>query len=150
MKPIEAEAILYFDTQEHLNEVFDPRTMGKNKSHSAAPTGPGGRYDWKDWRVWNSTGFGNRLQSMLSSLGRGFSVEVTDMGQFVAVRASFHHPSTGKGVSKTYIVVFDNPNKGDGRVFASSNKWRTISCIDQAASYIGNSIRNYGASASST
>lgn len=140
------EAVLYFDPKQ-VNEVYDPRNVGKNKSYSAAPTGPGGRFDWKDWKVWNSTSFGNRLQGMLGNLGRGYAAEVSDMGQFVAVRVSYHHPPTGKGVSKTYIIVFEHPDKGDGRVFASSNKWRTISGLDQAVSYISSSIRSYGAQA---
>ncbi len=146
-QPIEAEAVLYIS--QPINEIFDPRTVGK-KRPSAALTGPDGGFTSRtDWRAWSSAGFGQRLQSSLSSLGKGYSAEVTDLGQFVAVRVSYHNAVTGKGVNKTYVVVFDDINKGDGRVMVTSQKWRTISSYDQAASYIISSIRNYSGQTSS-
>ena len=138
---MEAEAVLYFSQQ--VNETVDPRVLGKNRPESAALTGPGGKTSRTDWRVWNATGFGQRLQSSLTSLGKGYSAEVSDMGQYIAVRVSYHNVVTGKGVSKTYIIVFDDPDRGDGRVMVTSQKWRSISSYDQAASYISSSIRNY-------
>lgn len=138
---MEAEAILYL--KQPINEVFDPRTVGKKIPAGAAITGRGGRPDQPDWRVWNSTGFGNRLQSQLANLGKGYSAEVTDMGKCIAVRVSYHNPVTGKGVAKTYVVYFDTPDTGDGRIFVTSTKWRTISSFDQAASYIRSSISSY-------
>lgn len=144
---MEAEAVLYFS--EPINEIFDPRTVGKKGPQSAALTGPGGQTSLTDWRAWSSAGFGQRLQSSLSNLGKGYSAEVTDMGQFIAVRASYHNTVTGKGVNKTYIIVFDHIDKGDGRVMVTSQKWRTISSYDQAASYIISSIRNYSGQTSS-
>lgn len=148
---LHAEAILYFDRSllEHrvlhsgLNETMDPRTYGKKGNQSSALTGPGGQTGMTDWRVWNGTGFGQRLQSQLGNMGKGYSAEVTDFGQYIAVRASYHNAVTGKSICKTYVVAFDHPDKGDGRVMVTSQKWRTISSYDQAASYIISSIKSY-------
>ena len=148
-QPIEAEAVLYIS--QPINEIFDPRTVGKKgpRAASLSGAGPGNQTSMTDWRAWSSAGFGQRLQGSLSSLGKGYSAEVTDFGQFVAVRASYHNTVTGKCVSKTYVVAFEDINKGDGRVMVTSQKWRTISSYDQAASYIISSIRNYSSQTSS-
>lgn len=138
---MEVEAVLYIDRP--INEMFDPRTVGKKGPQGASLTGPGGKTSLTDYRAWSSAGFGQRLQSSLASLGRGYSAEVTDFGQYVSVRASYHNTVTGKTISKTYVVVFDDINSGDGRVMVTSQKWRSISSFDQAASYIGSSIRSY-------
>lgn len=145
---MEAEAVLYF--AQPVNEIYDPRTIGTKKARpSAALTGPGGKTSQTDWRAWSSAGFGQRLQSSLSSLGKGYSAEVSDFGKYVAVRVSYHNTVTGKGVTKTYVVAFEDINSGDGRVMVTSQKWRTISSYDQAASYIISSIRNYSGQTSS-
>lgn len=140
---MEAEAVLYI--AQPINEIFDPRTVGKKgpRAASLSGAGPGNQTSMTDWRAWSSAGFGQRLQNSLSSLGKGYSAEVTDFGQFVSVRVSYHNTVTGKGVTKTYVIVFDDINSGDGRVMVTSQKWRTISSYDQAASYISSSIRNY-------
>lgn len=123
-----------------INE--DLRTVGRTDATGAVDKGPSGIINKYDWRVWNGAAFGRQLQGMLRS-GGGYNFEVTDMGQYVACRASYHCVSTGKSISKVFIVAFDNPKLGDGKVFATSTKWRTISTVQQAANYINSAIRSY-------
>lgn len=124
-----------------INEAADGRYMGRSNTHGAADQGPGGMINRYDWRVWSGSGYGKRLQAALGG-GNGYAFEVTDMGQYVSVRATYHNSATGKTVSKTFIIVFDDPKFGDGRIFATSTKWRTISSLDQAASYIRSTIQS--------
>lgn len=123
-----------------INEA-DGRLQGRSGATGAADQGPNGMIDRYDWRLWTGSGYGRRLQSYLSG-GGGYSYEVTDMGQYVVVRASFHNLGTGKTVSKTFVIVFENPRIGDGKVFATSTKWRTVSNVDQAANYIKSTIQS--------
>lgn len=119
----------------------DGRVQGRLGATGAVDQGPNGMINAYDPRLWTGSGYGRRLQSYLRS-GDGYSFEVTDMGQYVAVRGSFHNLGTGKTVSKTFIIAFDNPKVGDGRVFATSTKWRTVSNVDQAANYIKSTIQS--------
>lgn len=133
--------IIYLQIVQPVNEADALRMGNRNHNTGAVDTGPGGRINAPDWRLWNASGFGRRLQSSLRG-GEGYAYEVTDMGQYVAVRASFHNMATGKGVSKTFVVAFDRPDGADGKVFATSTKWRTISSCEQAASYIKSTIQS--------
>lgn len=133
--------ITYLIITQPINEADDPRVLGRSGATGAANQGPGGQPDRYDWRVWTASGYGRRLQSYLRS-GEGYSYEVTDMGQYVVVRGSFHNPATGKGVSKTFVVAFDDPKRGDGKVFATSTKWRSVSNVDQAANYIKSTVQS--------
>ena len=114
--------------------------MGRSGALGSTDYGPGGMIDAYDWRLYNGAGFGRRLQSMLGG-GNGYSYEVTDMGKYVSVRGTYHNLAKGTSRSKVFIVAFDNPKVGDGKVFATSTKWRTISNVEQAASYIKTTIQ---------
>ena len=133
--------------QHPINEA-DARNFGKKGNHGVQDMGPGGIINAYDWRVWSGSGFGRRLQNSLNA-GNGYAFEVSDMGQYVSVRASYHCHGTGKTISKTFIIAFDDPKWGDGKIFATSTKWRTISNVDQAASYINQAIRSYTGAATS-
>lgn len=129
-----------------LNES-DSRNTNRSSASASRDVGPFYVNQW-DWRVWSGSGFGKRLQSALPA-GRGYSFEVTDMGRYVSARASYHSSSTGKSVAKTFIISFDDPKLGDGVIFATSTKWRTFSNVDQAASYINQTIRSLAGSTES-
>ena len=124
----------------------DTRSYSDNSTVSRT-TGPGGYINRYDWRVWNGSGFGQTLSRSLSNLGNGYSAEVSDFGQHVVCRVAYHSTGSGKGVEKTYVVFFTDPKRGDGLVFASSTKWRTISSVSQAVSYITSSIKSYASEA---
>lgn len=126
----------------NICEAGDGRVQGRSNATGALDKGPGGYINRYDWRVWNGSGFGQRISASLNNMGKGYSAEVSDFGQYVVIRASYHNTATGKGVHKTFAVVFDNPKIGDGKVFNTSTKWRTISNVDQAASYINSTIRS--------
>ncbi len=138
---------VYLLIKQQVNEA-DNRVQGTSGATGAVTTGPGGVINAYDWRVWNASGFGRQLQGALQA-GRGYSFEVTDFGQYVSCRASFHSVATGKSITKHFVVAFDNPKRGDGKVFATSTKWRTISNVQQAASYINQSIRAIAGAAES-
>ncbi len=120
--------------QQPINEA-DGRTAGRRNYSSAGDSGPGVYPGMYDWRVWDAAGFGRQLQRALST-EPGYAAEITDFGQYVSARVSYHNVATGKAVSKTFVIAFESPKWGDGKVYASSTKWRTISNISQAAQYI--------------
>jgi hypothetical protein len=60
----------------------------------------------------------------------------------VVVKASYHCSGTGKTISKTFAITFDDPKLGNGSIYATSTKWRTFTNPDQAASYINSVIRS--------
>lgn len=95
-----------------------------------------------DWKVWSASGFGQRLQRAFSDARQ--QVEVSDFGQQVVVRAQQHNPATGRSEAKTFCIVFDDP-RGNGTIWGSSTKFRTIGSLDQAVSYIRGIINNYAA-----
>ena len=103
--------------------------------------GPNGMINAYDWRLYSGAGFGKRLQSMLGG-GNGYSYEVTDMGQYVSVRGTYYNLAKGASRSKVFIIAFENPKIGDGKIFVTSTKWRTISNVEQAAAYIKSSIQS--------
>lgn len=112
-----------------FNEAaIDPRTIstGKNSELTARNT--------YDWRVWSAAGFGKRLRSALS--GTGYSCEVLDAGKYLSCRVSYSDTGSGRTISKTFVIVFHSRKNGNGTVFTNSVRWRTISSVEQAASYI--------------
>ena len=132
---------------QQVNEA-DGRIVGCSGATGAVNMGPNGIINKFDWRVWNGAGFGRQLLGQLGG-GRGYSFEVTDMGQYVSCRASYHCVATGKTISKSFIIAFENPKVGDGKVFATSPKWRTISNVGQAANYIKSTIQALASQAES-
>ena len=71
---------------------------------------------------------------MINGFGSEFFGEVTDFGKWVVVTVGCHNHASGRTSTKTFLVVFEH--KGNGIVVSSSTKWRSISGLDQAASYI--------------
>lgn len=116
-------------------EMLDNRTRNTNKYTASMDMGPLGIPGMYDPKVWSSVGYGKKLQQSLPNKN-GYYNEVTDFGAIVAVRAGHHESATGKGKEKTFVIVFDSLTSGNGRIFTSSTRWRTISSVDQAASYI--------------
>jgi hypothetical protein len=87
-----------------------------------------------DPKLYQAYSFGNALRQNLSNIGYGFSCKVTDFKKWVVAEIIHHNTITGKTSSKTFLIVFKD--KGDGIVLSTHNKYRTISGVDQAASYI--------------
>lgn len=138
---------IYLQIIQQVDEA-DGRIVGRSGATGAVDMGPNGIINRYDWRVWNGAGFGRQLLGQLGG-GRGYSFEVTDMGQYVSCRASYHCVATGKTISKAFIIAFENPKVGDGKVFATSTKWRTISNVGQAANYIKSTIQALASQAES-
>lgn len=122
--------VLYI-TPENINEA-DNRTV--NTRHiNGKDTGPNGTVNFDDPRLYMSTNFGRQLQSYLSG-SNGFWAEVSDFGRYVVVTAGFHNTVSGRSSTKHFVIAFD-PD-GVGTIFTSATKWRSISGISQAVSYI--------------
>ena len=119
----------------------DSRLYGKSNATGAVNYGPNNMPNKYDWRVWSSAGFGKVIQNSLPK-GDGYWSEVHDCGKYVSVRAGYNSVAAGKSVAKSFVIVFDSVKSGDGKIFASSTKWRTISNYTQAASYISSVIRS--------
>lgn len=87
-----------------------------------------------DPKMYNQFTFGNAVAQYFSNMGSGISCQVTDFKKWVVVTLSCSNVITGKTSSKTFLIVFQ-PD-GDGIVLSTHNRYRTISGVDQACSYI--------------
>lgn len=100
--------------------------------------GPNADYD--DPKLYASNAFGRILQQDLNGWRVGYSSKVSDFGKWVVCEVTYHHHVTGRSASKTFLIVFTGgPNgtdKGGGIVLSTANKYRTISGVSQASSYI--------------
>lgn len=123
------DAILYLDN-EYITE--DERSNA-SRSTQAVDKYFQGSTNYDDPALYNSFSFGQQLKSRLNN-SDGFYCEVTDFKKWVTVRMSHHNTITGRTSSKTFLIVFKQ--KGDGIVLNTHNRYRTISGVDQAASYI--------------
>lgn len=123
------DAILYIDNIIHEDDRYYAK-----KSPVGADSGPGRYIGAPDPKMYANTNFGKSLRNMINGFGSGFFGEVSDFGKWVVVTVGYHDYITGKTSSKTFLIVFEI--KGDGIVLSTSTKWRTISGVDQAASYI--------------
>lgn len=129
----------HYDTillvQNPINEV-DSRTIAKQSTQGGSKYFAGS-VNYDDPRIHQANGFGRLLQTQLGSMGNEWAVEVTDFNKWVTVRVTHSNTTTGRSASKTYLIVFQ-PDK-TGMVLSTANKYRTISGVDQAASYIRSS-----------
>jgi hypothetical protein len=135
------DAILHIVPQENVNE--------SERIFAQPGTGPGGisgfnrHFDADDPKMYHYLNFGNVLRQNLANWGNGFSAKITDFKKWVVVDVNYHNHITGKTASKTFLIIFKE--KGTGLVLSTHNKYRTISGVDQATSYIKsacNSLQN--------
>ena len=120
---------------EDINEDGDARkfaTTGPTSYNAYDNTSPSTGYDPS---VYSQLAFGNTLRSSLGNIGTGWIAEVSDFKKWVVVNMSYHSTVSGRTCSKIFLIVFNGKN-GDGMVFSTSNKWRSVSGVDQCASYI--------------
>lgn len=126
--------------EEGLTSEVDSRSGSTLNQPMSGNLGPGGFYGAYDWKVWNGTGYGQLLQRSVKP-GPGYSLDVHDCGQYISATAHYQNPATGKKISQAFLIVLNSPDKGDGTVFLASTKWRTVSSVNQAASYISSTIQ---------
>lgn len=124
------DAILYVEP----NLVNEDERYPTTKTIDTAPHGRTQYVNWDDPKLWASNAFGKLLQSELNNMSSGFSAEVTDFAKWVVVKVNYHDYITGRTSSKTFLVVFNNKDRGI--VLSTANKWRSISGYAQAVSYI--------------
>lgn len=117
------------------------QTLNENDDRMISRRAPIGQYkgftqyvDVDDPKLYNSFTFGNAVRQSLNNMGNGFSARVTDFKKWIVVDVSHHNTITGKSASKTFLIVFKD--RGDGMVMSTHNKYRSISGVDQAISYI--------------
>lgn len=126
------DAVLY--VEQPINEA-DKRMYNKGKTPQ--PTvGFDRYYTADDPKMYNMFTFGNAVRQSLSGMGQGFYCQVTDFKKWVVVTVTYSDIITGKSSSKTFLIVF-SPDK-DGIVLSTHNRYRSISGVDQACSYIKN------------
>lgn len=87
-----------------------------------------------DPKMYNAFTFGKIVRNAINGLGSGWSSEVSDFKKWVVVRVNYHNYETSRSATKTFLIVFQH--KGDGIVLSTHNRYRTISGVDQAISYI--------------
>lgn len=88
-----------------------------------------------DPKMYSSFNFGRIIRNAILNMGPGYSAEVSDFKKWVVVRATYHNFETSRSATKTFLIVFQADN-GDGIVLSTHNRYRTISGVDQASSYI--------------
>ena len=125
------DTILYLDKP--ILE-YDERTFATKRIDPYDKAIETGRLNYDDPKLYDRFSFGKRLQRDLSTMGEGAFAKVTDFGKWVVVEAGFTDTITGRSDSKTFLIVFQL--KGDGLVMNTANKYRSISGVDQAISYI--------------
>ena len=126
----EFDTILILDN--NLNEGADPRSISTSITNTSYY---GDKYLQLDPFLKSPVAFGRAIQRSLNSIGDGYSCSVDDFGGSVVVKMTYTNVATARSASKTFLIRF-NGKKGDGMVMSSSAKYRTISGIDQAVSYI--------------
>ena len=135
--------VLYIQP-ENLNEGADRRSVN-TKMVNGLDRGPNGIVNYDDPKLYTATNFGRQLQTMLSN-SNNFWAEVSDFGRYVVVTAGYHNTISGRSATKHFVIAFD-PD-GVGTVFTSATKWRSISGVSQAASYIKSACNPLESSAS--
>ena len=137
------DAILYYEPI--INEgAYDDRSYGSKTIGDTRGFRVG--RDWDDPKLFANHAFGNMLRTSLDSMSSGFSNKITDFGKWVSVEVTYHDKITGRSASKTFLIVFKI--KGDGIVLSTHNRYRTISGVDQAASYIRSACNSLPSSTS--
>lgn len=135
--------VLYIQP-ENLNEGADRRSVN-TKMVNGLDRGPNGIVNYDDPKLYTATNFGRQLQNMLPN-SNNFWAEVSDFGRYVVVTAGYHNTVSGRSATKHFVIAFD-PD-GVGTVFTSATKWRSISGVGQAASYIKSACNPLESSAS--
>ena len=125
---------------------LDNINEGYGDDRSVSRSGPGRDYGkvpylwYDDPKLFANNAFGRVIQASLGSWKPEISSKVTDFGKWVTVEVTHHNRITGRSASKTFLIVFDGGPKGtdpaSGMVLSTANKWRTISGVEQAVSYI--------------
>lgn len=131
------DAILY--VEQNINEATSDPRMHARKPPSAT-RGFSQYYDADDPKMYNSFTFGNAVRQSLNNMGSGYSCQVTDFKKWVVVTVSHSNIITGKYSSKTFLIVFQQDKSG--MVLSTHNRYRTISGVDQACSYIKSACQN--------
>lgn len=125
------DAILVLD--QTINEGYDDRIYSKG-GYVSGPKGFTQYPDADDPKLYNAYSFGNMVRQSLGNIGQGFSCNVIDFKKWVIVTITHSNHITGRTSSKTFLIVFKS-NK-DGIVLSTHNRYRTISGVEQACSYI--------------
>jgi hypothetical protein len=132
------DAILVCNYEDMIQE-WDSRSYS-SKPMDGTTYYKGSSWEWDDPKLYADNGFGRMLQVDLNNWRPGFSARVTDFGKWVVVDVAHHNYITGRSAAKTFLVVFNGGPKGDdksgGLVLSTNNKWRSISGVSQASSYI--------------
>lgn len=140
---------MVFDTileiQQPINEKRDERLdtlrIGTKTISGAAD------YQKQAWFMnpYDNFSLGSYIRSGLENLGRGFSTQVFDFGSDIAVHIEYYDIGTCKTAGANFLIKILN-KKGEGCVKSSSNRYRTISTIGEAISYIssrGKALASY-------
>lgn len=122
------DSILYIDDIQNINE--DERIHTKRQASSIYG---GDNINRPESYLLNAFAYGKIIQQAFSS-ERGVFCEVADFGKYVSVTAGVSDPNTGRTSKKTFLIVFKS--KEEGLVYSASNKWRSVSGVQQAISYI--------------
>ena len=128
------DSILYIDTP--ILEG-DERMTGTLSTDATFHPLIGKNNNYDDPSMYNSFSFGRIVRNAISNMGQGWSAEVSDFKKWVVVNVKYHNYETSRAASKTFLIVFKM--KGDGMILSTHNRYRTISGVDQAVSYINSS-----------
>ena len=133
------DAILYIEEDRNIFEA-DARIAGNGKIDAAIKSMTGrGYYNTDDPQMYNEFTFGKIIKRALDAI-QGFHAEVSDFKKWVVVRVTYSNYETSRTASKTFLVVFKQDK--EGIVLSTHNRYRSISGVDQAISYIKSACSN--------
>ena len=125
------DSILYLDN-DLINE--SERITGSLPTDATMKPIWGSNAMTDDPKMYNAFTFGRIVRSAINNMGPSWSAEVSDFKKWVVVTVKYYNHETNRSASKTFLIVFKH--KGDGIVLSTHNRYRTISGVDQAVTYI--------------
>jgi hypothetical protein len=123
------------------DQINEDSRSNSTRGVVSTDSGPGIYVGSPDPRMYSAFNFGRMLQNQLNDMARGYSAKVADFGKYVTATVTYSNPISGTTREKTFVIVFEGRG-GDGMVFSSSTRWRSISGVSQAASYIRSACGN--------
>lgn len=123
------DAILYMTPMINENDERVYTTGSPDYTWKGAPEGQ------PDFNLIGAYTFGKTIRTSLSGLPQGFYNKVIDYGKYIIATIGYHNILTGRSAEKTFLIVF-NSDKGNGNIFSTSNRYRSINGVQQAISYI--------------
>lgn len=75
------------------------------------------------------------IRTQLSSLGKGYNIECIDFGSDIVIKITYTNIQTGRTSGQSFLLKLSS-TKGEGIIKSSEIRYRTVSNLVNAVSYI--------------